>query len=164
VKEDDLIDVCIRVQRDRLGLPRQPVTPDEREAMRSVLRVAATKSPGVAAHVEANREPDVIDELLLARLRARARPYIDAIVREANVEADITAELLTGPCTYPWLVAWRDKLCWLLSRKELMPMNGIGAVLGGRSQQAVSLAVGRYEKRRRAAAQAASKEVGRGSK
>ena len=150
--KDDTLDLAVAAFKDRLA--RESHLPDElrwREAMRSAIHVATARSPGVMRYIEGEREATIVDELVVRRLRERARPIIDAVVAEANAGgADITADLLTGSCPWPWLVIWRDRACWLLSRDGWTTAD-IGAAVGGRTHQAVSKAVRRYAARMAAA-------------
>lgn len=142
MKFDDLIDLCIDVEDRAIAAHAHlPERERRRAAKRIELNVASARLPIVAAHIEAHAEPVVVDELLGRRLKDLARPHIDAVLRDANVEGDVTERMLLTS-TAPWVVAWRDRLCWLLARDGLS--TGKVAAVVGIKQSGASKAIRRY--------------------
>lgn len=170
MKLDELVDACIRVQRKRLGLPVDaPITPEEREAMASVLEVAAAYRPGLMAHIEASKGRAVADEIRARRsardqraLEERAAPVVAAVAAEASAETgfDLTPALLTGPSRWRRLIAWRDLAWWRLAR-EGMTTRQLGLVFGC-GHNAVVYGIGRHDKRLAAVRTADLAEVAHG--
>ncbi len=163
----DVIAICIRVQRVRLGLPPDdPVTPEEREAMDSVLDTAAAYRPGIMAMIEQAKGQAVADQLRAKReerdqaeLEERARSIIEAVAREGSAATgcDITPALLRAKTGRSWLTPWRQEAWARLARID-MTLEEIGRVFR-RTKQAIGEGIERHETRSRAIEGA--KEVGR---
>jgi hypothetical protein len=154
VKLDDLVTLC---ESARVAAYARDVNlPDAARAhaaMASALRVAASKYPAVAKFLEGHRPATNIDELERPRLMVRARPHIDAVLCEVNVQGDVTERMLLRSAI-PWVVPHRDRLCWLLSREDGMTQAQIALVVGC-DRSAIAYAIRRHVGRMR-------EELGRG--
>lgn len=156
--EESLLDLCLDAYEARMETNAHlPEDERVREARAAARRVLKSLAPGAVVWIEKNRDP--VDQLAarrhsdrVRRLRDRARPLIEAIAAQASASTggDVSGELLTGKCSYPWLRPWRDQLCWDLSRAG-MRTREIAQVLDGHNHGAVGRAIKRHEIRQRAA-------------
>lgn len=160
---DALVDLCLAAHADALTREHNLAPADQaREAMASVLRVAAARSPGVAKYLETHRPATVIDALEPRRLKALAAPTIAAVAAEASATTgfDITPALLTGPSRWRVLNEWRA-LCWWRLSRQGMRVRQLGQVFG-RAIGPISDGIRRHEARMRAARADVAKEANHG--
>lgn len=147
--DEELLALCLDVYEERVEINAHlPADVRRREARAAAARVLRACAPGAVAFIEKRREALVIDEVRAKGLRKRARPTIDAVLRAANVEADVSEGMLFRSLI-PWVVTWRDQLCWRLSREALLSTPEIALVIGRRNHSEVVRAIQRYEARSR---------------
>lgn len=171
MKLADVVSICIRTQRRRLGLAADaPVRPEDREAMESVLAVAAAHNPSIMSLIEEAKGVAVADELRAQRakreraaLAERARPIVEAVAREASVATggDVTPGLLLARTGRGWLTQWRQEAWTRLARAELTHEE-IG-LLFGRAKSQVGRGIAQREERVRAERTAEERTVNHGA-
>lgn len=158
--ERDVLRLALDVYEARMAADDHlPAEEQRRLARAAAERVVEAGAPGAVAWLERQRPRTVRDQLQRPRLLARAREHVDAVLREANAEGDVTERMLLGS-SWPSVVPHRDRLCWLLSREEGMTERHV-AVLVGFSNGAAHAAIARHVARMArelAAAEAAGKE------
>ena len=152
MKLADLVDLALDVQsRTAAKHPHLAPIDRDREAMRAVLRVAASRIPAIAAHLEGEAPAVVLDELELPRLELRAAPIIEAVAREASAATggDVTPGLLRAKTGRSWLSPWRQE-AWARLARSGMTHEQLG-LLFGRDKRAVGRGIEQHEARERAA-------------